>query len=245
MKPTVRPSFYDAFKCVGAACRVSCCTGFRISLLPGEEKRLPRESLAEDSRSRYVVMRPNGDCPFWTAAHRCALQHGDDQSVLPGVCRVFPRVVSPYSDRTEIYLDAYCPEVYRLVSTWEIGDFRISGGPLSDAPVWRQRAEQMDAYRTLELPGTAPVFVDYLRRLGAYLVFTNFPIYKDYPAAQGVFGPVRRFIEEMAGRSREFATVNGEWFDFLCREWRKYSSAYGFDFETEGCYKTQEEMVGK
>ena len=242
MKPTVRPSFYDAFKCVGAVCRVSCCTGFRFPLQRGEEKNLPEGTWTEDGRGLCFVTRPNGDCPFWTAGHRCPFQHGDDQSELPGVCRVFPRIVADYPDRMELYLDVLCPEVYRLVSTWEIGDLQVDGA-LTDGSVWRIRREQMEAYRTLDLPGTAPAFVDYLRRLGAYLVFINYPIYADWPQAQGVFGPIRRFIEEMSVRSREFAAVDGDWFDFLCREWRNYCPTYGFDLETEGCYKNLDEMM--
>ena len=242
MKPTVRPSFYDAFKCVGAACRVSCCTGFRFPLQRGEEKNLPEGTWTEDSRGLCFVTRPNGDCPFWTAGHRCPFQHGDDQSELPGVCRVFPRIVTDYPDRTELCLDVLCPEVYRLIAGWEIGDLRVDGDAELADPLYVRRAEEMAAYRTLELPDTAPEFADYLRRLGAYLLVVHYPIYAEVPKAQGVFDPVRRFVERMAVRSREFAVPDMDFFCFLCREWRDYSPAYGFDIETDGCFESLDEV---
>lgn len=244
-RPTVRPPFFDDFKCVGPACQVSCCTGFRFPLRRGEETGLPRETWTEDERGLCFVTRPNGDCPFWSPEHRCPFQRGSDQSRLPGVCRVFPRIVTDYPDRTELCLDVLCPEVYRLIATWEIGDLRVDGGAEPSDPQYRRRAEEMAGYRTLELPGTAPAFADYLRRLGAYLLFPHYPVYADVPKARGVFGPVRRFVELMALRSREFASLDGDYFDFLCREWRRYSPDYGFDIETDGCFESLEEVRAK
>ena len=242
MKPTVRPSFYDTFKCVGAACRVSCCTGFRFPLRRGEEKKLPDGTWTEDDRGLCFVSRPNGDCPFWTASRRCPFQHGDNQSEMPGVCRVFPRIVTDYPDRTELCLDVLCPEVYRLIAGWKIGDLRVDGDVAFADPLYVRRAEEMASYRVLELPGTTPEFADYLRRLGAYLLIVHHPIYADVPKAQGVFGPVRRFVERMAVRSREFAALDMDFFDFLCREWRSYSPIYGFDIETDGCFESLDEV---
>ena len=242
MKPTVRPSFYDAFKCVGAACRVSCCTGFRFPLRRGEEKNLPEGTWTEDGRGLCFVTRPNGDCPFWTADHRCPFQHGDDQRELPGVCRVFPRIVTDYPDRTELCLDVFCPEVYRQIAGWEIGDLRVDGDVALADSLYVRRAEEMAAYRALELPDAAPEFADYLRRLGAYLLFVHYPVYADVPKAQGVFGPVRGFVERMAVRSREFAAPGMDFFCFLSREWRGYSPSYGFDIETDGCFESLDEV---
>ena len=244
-RPTVRPPFFDDFKCVGPACQVSCCTGFRFPLRRGEETGLPRETWTEDERGLCFVTRPNGDCPFWSPEHRCPFQRGSDQSRLPGVCRVFPRIVTDYPDRTELCLDVLCPEVYRLIATWEIGDLRVDGGAEPSDPQYRRRAEEMEAFRALELPGVEPVFADYLRRLGAYLLFPHYPVYADVPKARGVFGPVRRFVELMAARSREFASLDGDYFDFLCREWRRYSPDYGFDIETDGCFESLEEVRAK
>ena len=244
-RPTVRPPFFDDFKCVGPACQVSCCTGFRFPLRRGEETGLPRETWTEDERGLCFVTRPNGDCPFWSPEHRCPFQRGGDQSRLPGVCRVFPRIVTDYPDRTELCLDVLCPEVYRLIATWEIGDLRVDGGAEPSDPQYRRRAEEMEAFRALELPGVEPVFADYLRRLGAYLLFPHYPVYADVPKARGVFGPVRRFVELMALRSREFAAPDGDYFDFLCREWRRYSPDYGFDIETDGCFESLEEVRAK
>ena len=245
VKPTVRPPFFDDFKCVGPGCLVSCCTGFRFPLRRGEEAALPRGTWTEDERGLCFVTRPNGDCPFWTPERRCPFQHGADQSRLPGVCRVFPRIVTDYPDRTELCLDVLCPEVYRLIATWEIGDLRVDGGAEIDDPLYRRRADEMAAWRTFELPDVAPVFADYLRRLGAYLLVVHYPIYADVPKAQGVFGPVRRFVGRMAVRSREFAAPDGNYFAFLCRAWREYSPAYGFDIETDGCFESLEEVRAK
>ena len=245
VKPTVRTPFFGDFKCLGAICPVSCCTGFRFPLRRGEEKRLPRESWTEDERGLCFVARPNGDCPFWTPERRCPFQHGADQSALPGVCRVFPRIVTDYPDRTELCLDVLCPEVFRLIAGWEIGDLRVDGGVELADPQYLRRAEEMASYRTLELPGAEPAFADYLRRLGAYLLIVHYPIYADVPKAQGVFGPVRRFVELMAARSREFAALDADYFAFLCRMWRQYSPAYGFDIETDGCFESLEEVRAK
>lgn len=240
--PTVRPSFYDRFACLAERCQVSCCTGFRFPLRRGEETRLPAGTWTEDERGLCFVTRPNGDCPFWTPEHRCSFQHGDDQHLLPGVCRVFPRIVTDYPDRTELCLDVLCPEVYRLIANWEIGDLRVDGDVEIADPAYRRRADEMAAYRTLELPGVAPAFADYLRRLGAYLLVVHYPIYADVPKAQGVFGPVRRFIMQMSARTSEFAAPDDAFFAFLCRQWRHYSPDYGFDIETDGCFESLEEV---
>ena len=221
---------------------MSCCTGFRFPLRRGEEKALPRGTWTEDGRGLCFVTRPNGDCPFWTPERLCPFQRGDDQRRLPGVCRVFPRIVTDYPDRTELCLDVLCPEVFRLIATWEIGDLRVDGGIVLSDPLYRRRAEEMEKYRTLELSGTAPAFADYLRRLGAYLLVVHYPIYADVPKAEGVFGPVRRFVGLMSGRTRAFARPDGSFFAFLCREWRRYSPAYGFDIETDGCFESLEEV---
>ena len=234
MKPTVKPSFFDNFRCIGSSCRVSCCTGFLFSIRRGEERLFPREAWTEDEDGLHLVTRPNGDCPFWTPQHLCARQHGADQGSLPRMCRVFPRIAVDYPDRTEHLLDVLCPEVFRLVSTWEIGDLLVKGGELPEDFPDGQRKEQMEAYRSLDLPGVATAFADYLRRLGAYMAFVNYPLYSRELKAQGVFAPVRRFILEMAGRSHEFAALGDDYFVFLCREWRRYCPAYGFDVEVEG-----------
>lgn len=239
-KSSVKIPFFDSFKCRGASCPVSCCSGLRIALPRGEEKDLPREDWTTDEQGVCISMRPNGDCPFWTENHRCQRQRGDDQTALPTICRFFPRIVNVYSDRAEYSLDTLCPEVCRLVATWEIGDVCVDGDAEFADPQYRRRAEEMESYRTLELPGVAPSVADFLRRFGAYLLFVQYPAYAADPRAQGVFAPVRRFIVQTAESVRTFAALDEEFFAFICRAWRAFCGEYGFDADCEGNFGPRE-----
>ena len=153
MKGTVmRPSFYDAFSCVGGECRNNCCTVDWGILVTKEEFRKLRnmvksEELQEVFRSCFIptdkkeTVKFNqcanyyitnqggtGECPFLNEARLCKLYTECRPENMPRTCRVFPRFGNTFLGVQMATLSTGCEEVVRLLLAEKDG-IRMTDSP--------------------------------------------------------------------------------------------------------------------
>ncbi len=102
------PDYYRRFSCKGSSCRNTCCSGWQVIipmkeyfLLHGLEcKKSMRERidnsfkpLVSRTENRYaeIVFDYTGHCKMLTKEGYCSLHQTFGETVLPSVCRYFPR----------------------------------------------------------------------------------------------------------------------------------------------------------
>lgn len=109
MKKTfLEPDYYPAFACKCGDCVLTCCREWKISLSMSDYFRLLGLDCSPDLRRRIDVgmimeerateekyarmnFRWDGKCPMLDGEGFCGLQRECGETVLPTVCRVFPR----------------------------------------------------------------------------------------------------------------------------------------------------------
>ncbi|MBF0145693.1 MAG: flagellin lysine-N-methylase [Magnetococcales bacterium] len=119
------------FRCVGALCSDSCCTGWGIALSDDDHRTLQRHlstsaageallrgnivtTLDGEGREHHsIALRGDASCSFLTRDRWCSLQQRDGEPVLPRLCSRFPRIVSIVGQRLEISATLACPETAR------------------------------------------------------------------------------------------------------------------------------------
>lgn len=105
----LRPAYYDDFRCLAQACRISCCKGWNITFnkkdylsLKRQEgsgdlnarmetglRRLRRGAMAEKFYGEFNM--DSGVCPLLGEDGLCQLQKEKGHRALPHVCRTYPR----------------------------------------------------------------------------------------------------------------------------------------------------------
>ena len=129
----VRPDFYDAFRCLAAACRHSCCVGWEIDV--DEDALQYYRSLGGklgDELRRKIALYPTPHfhltaderCPFLRSDGLCRLicELGEDS--LCDICALHPRFYNEYPGRSEMGLGLCCEEAARLLTEGE-GPLRL------------------------------------------------------------------------------------------------------------------------
>lgn len=152
----LRPAYYDEFRCLMSACRLSCCrAGWHIGLSKKEYETLKRQKGSPDLNERleHCVRRVkkgilageaygefvprDGACPLWRDGI-CALQREKGEAAIPEVCRTFPRLEHyRYSGYLERYLGFGCEGVLALL--WDLPegvDFVSDPLPGDQRRVW-------------------------------------------------------------------------------------------------------------
>jgi lysine-N-methylase len=128
---------YDEFRCVGAECEDTCCTGWGITVdrdtydkyqnctdreLRSRLHGLITINAAATSDDDYATINLSGPhCPF-LAQGLCSIQSRLGEDYLPNTCATYPRMMTVVGDVLERALDLSCPEAARLVL--------LSPGPL-------------------------------------------------------------------------------------------------------------------
>ena len=103
------PSYYLKFACKGGDCRHTCCEGWNVSVSLDEYFKLlsvdccielkekidhSLQIALHPSVERYALFSPNyyGDCPLRDETNGyCRLQEECGESLLPSICRLYPR----------------------------------------------------------------------------------------------------------------------------------------------------------
>lgn len=127
----IKPTYFDRFRCICAACPDSCCQSWEVEVDPDSAQAyqaLPGP-LGEDLRralrsngSTYWLENHQGRCPMWRQDGLCRIQSELDEGALCQTCREFPRLRHEYGSFTEFGLELSCPEAARLILTtpWEM-----------------------------------------------------------------------------------------------------------------------------
>lgn len=121
----IKPDIYDRFQCKGAACRKTCCTGWRVGLnkaeyqdlkekLKGNDtkllRRLPKEERTSIAYGEFILKEETG-CSLQSAEGLCTLQLTFGEKALPDICATFPRKGIRCSDHLQVALTPACERV--------------------------------------------------------------------------------------------------------------------------------------
>jgi len=130
-----RPTFADAFRCIGPACEDTCCQGWTVpidqttwekyqqlpdsdlnSLINASILRAPEPVNSEKSPA-FATIRMNAEnqCPMLTPDRLCSIQVELGEQMLSHACHTYPRIVHSIGGANETALTLSCPEAARLV----------------------------------------------------------------------------------------------------------------------------------
>lgn len=121
---TIKPTYYDNFKCSAQHCKHNCCIGWEIDIdkdtlafyqslpSPWNDKLSANISLDE---TPHFILGDDERCPFLNSENLCDLicAFGDDG--LCDICNDHPRFYNEFSDRIECGLGLCCEEAARLI----------------------------------------------------------------------------------------------------------------------------------
>lgn len=125
----IKPDIYDDFQCRGAACRRTCCTGWRIVVNKSEYqdlkeklkhmntkslRRIPEEKRTSRMYGEFILEDKTG-CSLQSGEGLCQLQLSFGPEALPDVCAFFPRKGLRCGDEMELSLTPACEQVLKLL----------------------------------------------------------------------------------------------------------------------------------
>ena len=119
------PAYFEAFRCIAAACPDSCCqewdvlvddvSAARYRCMEGPLGDAIREKLLQDEDGIYYFAITDGRCPMWRSDGLCRIQAEQGHDALCQTCREFPRITHDYGDFQERGLALSCPEAAKLI----------------------------------------------------------------------------------------------------------------------------------
>lgn len=140
---TIKPSYFDSFRCIADQCPDSCCKEWDVLVdsdkaafyraLPGELGNRLRQVLKDEDGETYMTIE-NGRCPMWRKDGLCRIQAELGEAALCKTCRDFPRLTHDYGDFVEYGLELSCPEAARIILFNTDPDFITQEVPGGDAP---------------------------------------------------------------------------------------------------------------
>ena len=171
----VKPSYFDQFKCIAAACPDSCCkewtvqvdaesAAFYRSLSGALGDRLRQVMTVEDGET--VMINENGRCPMWRTDGLCRIQAELGHDALCKTCREFPRLTHDYGDFIELGLELSCPEAARIILTAPVEAPIVEYADGGEAPEYDAEAMEI-LLQTREF--VLAILVDEARSLGETL----------------------------------------------------------------------------
>lgn len=123
---TIKPDFYDGFKCTADKCTDNCCIGWEIDV---DETALEKYNglqspLGDEIRSQITEaedgsycfkLSENERCPFLNENNLCNIIINCGEGFLCDICREHPRFYNWFPGVTECGLGLCCEEVCRLL----------------------------------------------------------------------------------------------------------------------------------
>ena len=130
---TLRPDYYDSFKCIADKCRHTCCAGWEIDI-DEDSMALYRERpdiMRHIKDSSFILQGKDERCPFLQDNGLCKLilEYGED--ILCDVCTEHPRFYNYQDDIEYIGLGLCCEAALDLIVDRE-DKFRLVKGIVSD-----------------------------------------------------------------------------------------------------------------
>lgn len=142
------PSYYAAFRCVGAACRHNCCIGWEIDIdadtaafyrtVGGELGRRLQDGIAYTDGEPHFRLDSRRRCPFLNGDNLCDIIQQLGEERLCGICADHPRFRNDLPDRVEIGLGLCCEEAARLILGWK-EPMTLMGSTATDDAILRLR----------------------------------------------------------------------------------------------------------
>ena len=123
---TIKPDFYDSFKCIADKCTDSCCIGWEIDVddvalekynkinTDFGEKICSQIIKSEDGSSCFSLCE-NERCPFLNKKNLCDIIINCGEDYLCDICREHPRFYEWFAGVTECGLGLCCEEVCRIL----------------------------------------------------------------------------------------------------------------------------------
>jgi lysine-N-methylase len=126
--------YLTRFKCLGTACEENCCQGWQVQIdrrhyqimkAAMDGSRAEREAFRggvqrnhtderDDGRYAWIRLdREKQSCPFLSPKKLCTVQDRYGEGALPDICATYPRLVSKFGDRLEVWGTLSCPEMAR------------------------------------------------------------------------------------------------------------------------------------
>ncbi len=120
---TVKPSFYDRFKCIADACTDTCCKGWVIDVSSenmqyyrGFEGLLGEKiKTATKGYKSKCFIQNDGACPFLTSNGLCEICIEKGTDALREPCSLYPRFVSDFGLYKHVGMHISCPVVADFV----------------------------------------------------------------------------------------------------------------------------------
>ncbi len=123
---TVKPDFYDKFKCTADKCTDSCCIGWEIdvdeiTLVKYSELQSPigdeisSQIIKSEDGSNCFNLCENERCPFLNEKNLCHIIINCGEEYLCDICREHPRFYEWFPGVTECGLGLCCEEVCRIL----------------------------------------------------------------------------------------------------------------------------------
>ena len=121
----ITPKYYNDFKCIGSACKHSCCIGWEIDIDNTTAKKYEkvggvfgkrlRDSIEESDGCTHFALGSNERCPFLNESNLCDIILNLGEGYLCEICDAHPRFKNFFSDRVEIGLGLCCEEACRII----------------------------------------------------------------------------------------------------------------------------------
>lgn len=123
---TVKPDFYDKFKCIADKCTDSCCIGWEIDVdeVALEKYQKLQSPFGDEIRSKiikseddcyYFKLAEDERCPFLNDNNLCDIIIRCGEGFLCDICREHPRFYEWFIGVTECGLGLCCEEVCRIL----------------------------------------------------------------------------------------------------------------------------------
>lgn len=123
---TIKPDFYDEFKCIADKCTDSCCIGWEIDVdeISLEKYNKINTDFGEKIRSQIIKSEDgsncfklceNERCPFLNKKNLCDIIINCGEEYLCDICREHPRFYEWFAGVTECGLGLCCEEVCRIL----------------------------------------------------------------------------------------------------------------------------------
>lgn len=123
---TVKPDFYDKFKCIADKCTDSCCIGWEIDIddaslekyneiNTGFGDEIRSQIIQSDDGSNCFRLCENERCPFLNEKNLCKIIINCGEEYLCDICREHPRFYEWFVGVTEYGLGLSCEEVCRIL----------------------------------------------------------------------------------------------------------------------------------
>jgi lysine-N-methylase len=143
----LQPNYFETFRCIGAACEDTCCSGWIVHIDQATYRKYQscsdptigpalhtlvtiNEGSTKDDD--YAKVTLNGVvCPFLSEG-LCSIQARLGEEYLSNMCATYPRIVNRVDDVLQRSLDLSCPEAARL-ALLNPNPIEFAGGD-SDAP---------------------------------------------------------------------------------------------------------------